>query len=177
MFSLPDPLHPAIVHLPVALALLSPFVALLAIVALSRGWLPARAWVGVVLLQALLAGSVWLALETGEEQEERVEKVVGKEPIHEHEEAAERLLVIAIAGLVVSASGLLSGNAGRWGRAATVAAGAAIFVAAAATGHSGGALVYEHGAAQAYVKPGAGAGPAAAQGGTSEAGAAGLDHD
>lgn len=158
MFALPDPLHPAIVHLPVALALLSPFVALAAVLALTRGWLPARAWIGVVLLQALLAGSVWAALETGEEQHERVEKVVGEEPLETHEEAAERLLAIAVAGLVVSAAGLLSGSAGRYGRMASVASSAVILVAALATGHSGGELVYKYGAAQAYLKTPAGGG-------------------
>jgi uncharacterized membrane protein len=158
MFALPDPLHPAIVHFPVALALLSPFVALAAVLALTRGWLPARAWVGVVLLQALLAGSAWAALETGEDQHERVEKIVGNEPLETHQDAAERLLAIAVAGLVVSAAGLLSGSAGRYGRMASVASNAVILVAALAVGHSGGELVYKYGAAQAYMKTAAGGG-------------------
>jgi len=160
VFAIPDPLHPAIVHLPVALALLSPFVALLGALVVAREWLPARAWLGVVLVQALLAGSAWVAEETGHDQEERVEKVVAKEEIHEHEEAGERLVVLSAIALVVSATGLLSGSKGRYGRAASVVMGAVLLVAAAATGHSGGALVYEHGAAEAYVKGGAAA-PAA----------------
>ena len=155
MFAMPDPLHPAIVHLPVALALLSPFVALLGAFVVARQWLPARAWLGVVLVQALLAGSAWVAEETGHDQEERVEKVVAKEEIHEHEEAGERLVVLSAIALVVSATGLLSGRKERYGRVASVLLGAMLVVAAAATGHSGGALVYEHGAAQAYVKGGA----------------------
>jgi len=167
------------VHLPVALALLSPFVALAAVLALARGWLPARAWVGVVLLQALLAGSVWAALETGEDQHERVEKIVGKEPLDTHHEAAERLLTIAVAGLVVSAAGLLSGSAGRYGRLASVASGAVILVAALATGHSGGELVYKYGAAQAYVKTAGGGGAlSGAEMGAPETGhPARADHD
>lgn len=152
MFAIPDPLHPAIVHLPIALALLAPFVALLGAFAIAREWLPARVWIGVVLMQALLAGSAWVAEETGHEQEERVEKIVAKEEIHEHEEAGERLVVLSFISLVVSAVGLLSGSKGGYGRAASVVMGVVLLGAAAATGHSGGALVYEHGAAQAYVK-------------------------
>jgi hypothetical protein len=53
---LPDPLHPAVVHLPMALAVLIPA----------------------------------LALETGKDEEDRVERVVSEDLIEAHEEAAER---------------------------------------------------------------------------------------
>ena len=111
----PDPLHPAVVHLPIALAALAPLAALLAAVAIRLDWLPARAWLAVVLLQALLAGSAWLAIETGEDQEEKVEEVVGERHIHDHEEAAERFLAVAIAAGLVSSAGLLGGRMGTAG--------------------------------------------------------------
>lgn len=152
---LPDPLHPALVHLPLALALLAPFASLMAALALARAWLPVRAWAAVVALQALLAGSAWLALESGQDQEERVEKVVGEQPLEAHEEAAERFLAVAVLTLVVSGAGLLPGAAGSVGRLATGASGALLLAAGLAVGHSGGELVYVHGAAQAYVKSGA----------------------
>jgi hypothetical protein len=148
---LPDPLHPAVVHLPIALAALAPFAALLAAIAIRVGWLPARAWLAVVLLQALLAGSAWLATETGEDQEERVEDVVGERHIHDHEEAAERFLAVAIAAGLVSTAGLLGGRMGAAGRAATIAAAAVVLAAGVSVGHSGGELVYRHGAASVYV--------------------------
>ena len=69
---LPDPLHPAVVHMPIALAILAPALALLAAVLISRKLVPPRTWLALVVLQGLLVGSAWLALETGEEQEERV---------------------------------------------------------------------------------------------------------
>jgi uncharacterized membrane protein len=149
---LPDPLHPAVVHLPIALAVLTPLLALLTLFARRHGFLPARAWTGIVLLQALLAGSAWLALETGEDQEERVEKFVAERHIEEHEEAAERMLAVSVAVLLFSAAGLLTGRLGTVGHVATIAGGAAAFAAAIATGHSGGELVYRHGAASAYVQ-------------------------
>jgi len=75
---LPDPLHPAVVHLPIALAILIPGFAILGTWLIAREFLPARSWSLIVLMQALLVGFGWLALETGEEQEDRVERVVAE---------------------------------------------------------------------------------------------------
>jgi uncharacterized membrane protein len=160
---IPEPLHPAVVHFPVALAVLAPFAALAALGAIRVGWLPARAWLAVVLLHGLLAGSAWLAVETGEEQEERVERVVRERFLEEHEEAAERFLTVVALAFVVSGAGLLGGRVGGFGRALTVAAGAAALAAAVAVGRSGGELVYVHGAADAYVERGAPAPPRASR--------------
>jgi len=149
---LPDPLHPAVVHFPIALAILTPLLAVLAFGAIRAGLVPARAWAVVVLAQVLLAGSAWLALETGEDQEEKVEKVVAERYVDTHHEAAERFLAIVAVAALVSASGLLAGRRGAIGRAATLAAGVVVISAGIWVGHTGGALVYEHGAAAAYVK-------------------------
>ncbi|RIK99963.1 MAG: hypothetical protein DCC71_19580 [Proteobacteria bacterium] len=156
---LPDPLHPAIVHFPIALAVLVPLLALGAVIAIRTGWMTTRIWLPVVLLQALLVGSSWLAIETGEEQEERVEDVVGDAPIHDHEEAAERFLALSIAAGLLSATGLLAGRWGAIGRVATLVAGAAVLAGGVSVGHSGGELVYVHDAGHVYAAP---AQPAAA---------------
>jgi hypothetical protein len=158
MLSIPDPLHPAVVHLPIALALLIPLLALLTLWVIATGFLPPRAWSLLVVLQALLVGSAWLALETGEEQEDRVEQVVAEQHIDEHEEAAERFIATAGAGLALIALGLFPGRAGKVGRIAGLAATLVVLAAGVAVGHSGGALVYQHGAASAYVGAGSGAG-------------------
>lgn len=148
---LPDPLHPALVHFPIVLALLAPLVALAVLIAIRTGRAPAKAWLAVVLLQALVVGTGWLTAETGEEEEERVERVVSEEPIEAHEEAAERFLWLAGAGLVVSGAGLLPGGLGSAGRALALIVSLGGAVAVAQVGHSGGELVYRHGAALAYL--------------------------
>jgi uncharacterized membrane protein len=150
---LPDPLHPAIVHFPIALALLAPLVAVIVGLAIRGRAVDPRGWALVVAFQALLAGSAWLAVETGEHEEERVEEVVAERHIEEHEEAAERLLALAAAALVVSLAGVATGRLGTAARVATVAVGAVVVAGAIAVGHSGGELVYRHGAAGAYASP------------------------
>jgi uncharacterized membrane protein len=151
MFPLPDPLHPAVVHLPIALAVLLPAFALLAALAIRQQAVPPRTWVGVLLLQAVLVGSGWLALETGEEQEDRVEEVVAERYIEDHEEQAERFQLAAGVALAIVAAGLLPGVAGGIARGASVVAALAVLGAGVQVGHSGGELVYRHGAANAYA--------------------------
>ena len=147
----PDPLHPAVVHLPIALAVIIPAFAILGTWLIYQGFLPARSWALIVLLQALLVGSSWVALETGEEEEERVESVVAEDPIEAHEEAAERFLLLAGIGLLASGAGLLSGRRGATGRIVGTVATVAVLAAGVSVGHSGGELVYKHGAANAYL--------------------------
>jgi uncharacterized membrane protein len=158
VFSIPDPLHPAVVHLPLALAVLVPAFALLAALAIRLELVPPRTWVAILLLQAALVGSGWLALETGEEQEERVEEVVAERHIEEHEERAEWFEIAAGVALAVVAAGLLPGRAGGLARGASVVAGLAVLAAGVRVGHSGGELVYRYGAASAYTQEAAGGG-------------------
>ncbi|HEB88841.1 MAG TPA: hypothetical protein ENI85_04650 [Deltaproteobacteria bacterium] len=148
---LPDPLHPAVVHLPIALAVLVPGFALVMTILIHRRLLPVRSWALVMLLQIGLVGSGWLALETGEREEERVERVVAERPIETHEEAAERFLVVAGLGILALGAGLLPQRGGTLGRVAGTVVSLAVLTAGFQVGHTGGELVYQHGAANAYV--------------------------
>ena len=151
---LPDPLHPAVVHFPVVLAFLLPIFAIGALILIRRGAQPRRAW-GIPLgIAAALALSSWLAVETGEEQSERVERVVAEQPLENHEEAAEAFLTGSAILLLVTAAGLAPGVIGKAARGVAAAGAVAIVVGAAFVGHSGGQLVYQHGAASAYVSGG-----------------------
>jgi uncharacterized membrane protein len=169
---LPDPLHPAVVHVPLGLAVILPLVTLLGALAVRRGWLRARSWAYVVGLYALLAASAFVAVETGEGDEDRVEKVVAERFVDLHHDRAQIFLWISLGALVVSGAGLLSGAAGGAARAATVVASAAVLGAAILTGEAGGALIYQHGAANAYLPASPGGAPAA-PGPAGEAGEAG----
>jgi uncharacterized membrane protein len=148
---LPDPLHPAIVHFPIVLAFLLPILAAGAIWAVRRGANPRRAWAIPLAGAIALAASAWAAVETGEVQDERVERVVAEQPLSAHEEMAETFLAASAGLALVAVAGLATGIAGRAARLVTAAGAVALVVAAARTGHSGGALVYQHGAAAAYA--------------------------
>lgn len=148
---LPNPLHPAIVHLPIALTLLVPVFAIGALVAIARGGKVFRSWGIAAALLATLSLSAFVSLETGEQQEDRVEPVVPEQAFETHEEAAKTFFILSLAVLGVAGVGLLSGRAGTVARYAATAGTLGLMVAGYAVGHSGGQLVYTHGAASAYV--------------------------
>lgn len=151
---LPDPLHPAVVHFPIVLAALLPLAMIWALIALRRSERPRAVWLPVAVMSVLLFASAWYAKETGEDQEDRVEEVVSHDPIHEHEEKAEAATIAAGITLALAALGLFPGIAGLAGRWAALAGAVVALVLVVQTGHSGGELVYEHGAAAAYTDGG-----------------------
>lgn len=159
------PLHPKLVHLPIALAILIPVIGAAVLLAWWRGRWPRSTWWGVVALQAALLGSGLAARASGETDEERVEKVVAEAAIEEHEEAADVFLIgaavalaAAIAGGVVRAAGPARAIAG-----AAVAATLVVGWLGYRVGAAGGALVYQHGAASAFATPAAGGATAPAR--------------
>lgn len=149
---LPDPLHPAVVHMPIAMAILAPVLVLLALFLVRKTGSVMAPWLPVIVVAVFMAGSAYLALETGEDEEDRVEQVVGGDVIHEHEERAELFLWSAGVLAVVALGGLLKGKWGAMLRWTTLAVSIAALVLAVRVGESGGELVYEHGAASAYVE-------------------------
>ena len=152
----PDPLHPAVVHFPIVLMVLLPVVGGVALWAIRRGARPPVAWTVPVVAAAALALSSWVAVETGENEEDVVEPVVAEAAVHEHEEDAELFLVLSGALLLVTAAGLLRGAPGRAARLGAIAGAVGLAALGARVGHSGGNLVYRDGAASAYTEGPAG---------------------
>ena len=147
---MPDPLHPAVVHFPIVLAVLLPVVIFGGLIAILRG-APTRSWMVIVAFGGALALSAWIAVETGEDEEDAVEAVVSESAIHEHEEAGEALLLTSGVLFLLLAGGLAPGRVGRAARMVSAPASLVLVVMAIRVGGSGGELVYEHGAASAYV--------------------------
>lgn len=152
---LPDPLHPAVVHFPIVLACLLPVVAAGALWAIHRGASASRAWAMPLLFAAALSASAWAAIETGEDQAERVERTVGEQRVDAHGEMAKGFLVGSVVLLTVAAIGLARGRLGGSARVLATAGSVALVLVAARVGHSGGQLVYKFGAASPYVTSGA----------------------
>ena len=148
--------HPKVVHIPIALSVLMPLIASGVLVSWWRGWLPARAWLLVVALQTLLLASGIVALQTGEAEEERIERVAPERAIEEHEEAAQ-VFVGASAGALGLMLLALAVSAGKAGLAAAAAATLGAVVVSGLgyrTGQAGGDLVYRYNAGSAYLGSG-----------------------
>ena len=146
------PLHPALVHVPLALAFLLPVLTLGFSWALWKDRIGARTWLTIVLLQAVLLGAGLVALKTGQNEEERVETVVPEAAIQTHQAYAEQFLWITGATLAAAIAVLAVRRAAAV-RALTVTTLLGTFLVAGAAvrvGHAGGRLVYVHNAAAAY---------------------------
>lgn len=151
---IPNPLHPAIVHLPMALVVLLPVTVAVALWAIRRGGAPMRVWGVAAAMHAALALSAWASLASGDEAGESVEKVVAEAPVESHEEAAEAFLTLAAGALVVSLVGLRRDRVGTIARGVAGVGTLVLLGAGWQVGHSGGQLVYRYGAASAYTNAG-----------------------
>jgi hypothetical protein len=170
------PLHPAIVHIPLGVAIVMPVVGSLVALAVWRGWVTRRAWTIAVVLQAVVLGGALLALRSGEADEDRAEAWASEAAIEAHEEAAEVFTLAA--GLTLALSVLPLALRGRAGQAAggfATAAMAIVLVLGLRVGHAGGTIVYGAGAGAAPAA--AGAIPAGAAAGADAARAGGHDED
>lgn len=160
------PLHPKLVHLPIALAVLMPLLSAGLWVAWWKAWLPRRGWWVAAGLQAVLVVAGLGALQSGEADEERVEQLVPETRIDAHEEAAQVFVAASAAVLVLAIASLLirSEKTARAVAAAATLGTLAVFGLGYRTGEAGGRLVYQDGAAGAFAS----AGPAAGAPGAAE---------
>jgi uncharacterized membrane protein len=146
MILFPEPLHPAIVHFPIALLLVGALTAVVAVV-VHRWHLPLFA---AILLSLGALGAV-AATVTGEEEEEKVERAIpSAEPLlEEHAEWGEsaRNAGLLAAVIAIGAATLASRPViGRFLSVLTALSAIGAAYAVAQAGHFGGELVYRHGA-------------------------------
>lgn len=158
MFGLP--LHPALVHVPLGLAAVLPLIVILVWLMIKKNWLPQKSWGLVLLLQFVLFGFGFLAMEAGEDEEDKVEQVVAEHVIHDHEEKAEIFLWGAGLLLPLIFLGMMESiSFKKWVELMIVLGVFVQFGLSLWVGHSGGELVYKHGAAQVYSEPSTNSGP------------------
>jgi uncharacterized membrane protein len=145
------PIHPIIVHWPLALAFLMPLLSFVFALGIKKEWIKPKFWLVIIVLQASVVGSGYLAMETGEDEEEKVEKMIDKKAIHEHEERAEVFIALSVVGLVLTIVTILLKE--KWRPMLALLSSISLAFASFAafrTGEAGGALVYQYGAANAY---------------------------
>ena len=147
------PLHPALVHLPLGLAFIMPALATGFAWALWKERIGPGAWMAVVALQAVLLGAGVVAMNTGEREEDRVERIVPEAAIEQHEAYAEQFVWATGVTLVLAALVVPSRRRSVARSLTVITVMGTLIVAAAAVrvGHAGGQLVYGHNAAAAYT--------------------------
>lgn len=150
MFELP--LHPKLVHLPLGLAIILPFVLGFLQIGIWRKWFEPRVWwVGAILCGFCFLGSV-VATKSGGDEWSHVEKIVGEQALEAHAEAGEHFRNLMFVVLSVVVAGLITPSQKLKNIVYTLAVFGslgALFVGAYA-GHLGGQLVYQKGGASAY---------------------------
>lgn len=95
------PLHPKLVHVPIALAILMPLVATLIWFGIRRGWFTPRTWLIAFVLQGAMAVSAFAALQTGKDDAVKVEGYASEDALAAHEARAYWFLYVAVANLVL----------------------------------------------------------------------------
>jgi hypothetical protein len=150
------PMHPAVVHVPLGVAIALPAIAVLCAMGIVRGMLPARVWWLVLVLQAMMLAGALVAMRSGEEDEESVEEIVAEEAIESHEDKAKQFMISINVAVVLSIAAVATG-ASKIGRLIMILATLATFLTAGMAiraGKAGGELVYVHGAAAAHTDEG-----------------------
>lgn len=147
------PVHPLIVHIPMVITFILPFLIIAFALMIRKNKMNAKGWLIIIGLQSAVVMGGYISLETGETEEHVVEKFVDKKIIHKHEEAAEIFVGASVLALVLSIGAFfLRREIGFPVKIAiagvTVLAGYLAF----RTGELGGELVYQHGAANAYLE-------------------------
>lgn len=147
------PFHPIIVHFPIALTFILPLLILVFAFMIKSKKMPHQTWLIIIGLQLFTTATGYIALDSGENDEDAVEKVLDKKLIHEHEEAAEIFVGATVVALVLSVAAFFLKTEIQF-----IAQLVVCFVSLTScylaynTGSLGGELVYVHGATNAYEK-------------------------
>lgn len=146
------PFHPLIAHFPLVIAFILPVLILIFAYMIKISKMTPRGWLVIVGLQLTLVITGYVALESGENEEHLVEKVVAKEFINAHENAAEVFVGSTVIALVISIAAFFLKKEFQ------IPVQLGVFAASILScyfgyraGNLGGELVYKHGAAQAYT--------------------------
>jgi uncharacterized membrane protein len=145
------PLHPSVVHFPLVLSLLLPILILAFAFMIRMNKMSYHAWFIIMGLQLATVASGYIAMETGETDEQLVKQVVDKNLIHAHEEAAKIFVGFAVLALVTSI-GVFFIRKDLQFRVQMLIMLISLIAAGLGwrTGRSGGELVYLHGAGGAH---------------------------
>lgn len=146
------PFHPMLVHFPIVLTAIMPALLIALLVVERKRWATSKIWFLALGLSALNSIITFWAMRAGEHDEELVEKIVRESLIDAHAEWGEWVLWMGITVFVCLFASMIFKKIKLIKVLPIIMSLAAIFPVVQA-GHSGGELVYKHGAAKAHVNP------------------------
>jgi uncharacterized membrane protein len=147
------PYHPLVVHFPIALSVILPPLIVVFAYLIKTNKMNPVSWLIIISLQIMTVATGYMAMETGESEEETVERVVSKKLIHEHEEAAEIFVGSTVIVLVLCvAVFFIRKDFGFIIKMIIASISLFSLFLSYKTGKLGGELVYKHGGASAYVE-------------------------
>ncbi len=147
------PYHPLVVHFPIALSFILPPLIVVFAYFIKTNRMNPVSWLIIISLQLMIVATGYIAMETGENDEETVERVVPKKLIHEHEEAAEIFVGSGVIVLVLSvAVFFIRKDLGFIIKMIIAFISLISLFLSIKTGKLGGELVYKHGGASAYIE-------------------------
>ena len=149
---MPTLFHPVIVHFPIVVTALMPFLILIFAYMIKINKMTPRGWLIIIGLQLVVTITGYVALESGEIEEEAVARVVDKTFINQHEEAAEIFVGTSVIVLVLSTAVFFLRTEFQFYSKLAIAL---ISIVSTYLGYHAGKLgkdlIYTHGAASVYA--------------------------
>ena len=147
------PLHPLIAYFPIVLTFILPVLVVVFAVLIKRNKLTPMGWLIILGLQLTTTVTGYISLETGETDGKAVSKVLEHKLIDQHEESAEIFVGSTVLALVMGIVVFFIRYEYQFSIRMIIALmGLVSCYLAWNTAQQGGALVYTHGAAEAFVK-------------------------
>lgn len=145
------PLHPFLAHIPLILALFMPFVLWSLIILIAKKKISSQGWWSAVVIQLMIVIFAYIALSSGEGEEDLVAQFVPKRFIGKHENMAEVFsgLSVILLGVMIVINFVQEKLAKKLRILAAVFSliplGVGLY-----TGRLGGEIAYAYGGAEAY---------------------------
>ncbi|MGE0550542.1 MAG: DUF2231 domain-containing protein [Kofleriaceae bacterium] len=147
------PMHPKMVHIPIALCIVMPMVITMVWFGIQRGWFTSRTWLLCAALQGVLFVSALGALQSGKDDGAKVEGYASEDALETHRDRASWFVYVAGLNLMLSASVALlpiARNRQQLLGAIAIVASLGGTYAGYLVGDAGGRLVYVANASDAH---------------------------
>lgn len=145
------PLHPFLAHIPLTLALFMPIILWVSVYLIAKEKVSTKAWWASVAVQVVIVASAYIALSSGEGEEDIVVQFVPKKIIGQHENMAEVFSGLSVILLgVMMVINFVQEKVAKYFRIIAAVFSIIPLGVGLYAGRLGGQIAYAHGGAEAY---------------------------